>query len=230
MEAKISVLIRQAQGRDADAEDIKNEMSRAHLDLRELRGKLHQMQLTMAPDHQDISHKQSTNKSFVQRQGRETKASLETIFKQQDEMDAWMTQQDNETRQVRAKVQERHSALGRWLEEHDIRLNRIGVSGAGSQAPDSAGGCPEKMEVVSEAERYTDKARGYAADAEGHATTSSICQQLAQAALHDAVLATKEAMETEMETAKAGLQGIEKEAHFSDCKRQKACCNVLSRL
>ena len=36
-----------------------------------------------------------------------------------------------------------------------------------------------------------------------------------------------------METAKAGLQGIEKEAHgrhLSDCKRLKAWCNVLSRL
>ena len=171
----------------------------------------------------------------MQRHGRETKASLETIFKRQDEMDAWMTQQDNETRQVRAKVQERHDTLERWLEEHDNRLRRIGVSGAGSQARDSAGGRPEIVEVISEARKYADKARGYASDAEGHATTSSTCQQLAQAALHDvkrvatAVSATKEAMETEMETAKAGLQGIEKEAHGQALLRLQAAEGMVQR-
>ena len=100
VEAKISLLTRQAQGRDADAKDIKNEVSQARQDLRELQGQLHQVQSKMALDHQGISHKLATNESFVQRHGRETKASLETIFKRQDEMDAWMTQQDNETRQV----------------------------------------------------------------------------------------------------------------------------------
>ena len=235
VEAKISLLTRQAQGRDADAEDIKNEVSQARQDLRELQGQLHQVQSKTALDQQGISHKLATNESFVQRHGRETKASLETIFKRQDEMDAWMTQQDNETRQVRAKEQERHDALERWLEEHDNRLNRIGVSGAGSQAPDSAGGRPEIVEVISEARKYADKARGYASDAEGHATTSSTCQQLAQAALHDvnrvatAVSATKEAMETEMETAKAGLQGIEKEAHGQALLRLQAAEGMVQR-
>ena len=193
------------------------------------------MQSKTALDQQGISHKLATNESFVQRHGRETKASLETIFKRQDEMYAWMTQQDNETRQVRAKVQERHDALERWLEEHDNRLNRIGVSGAGSQAPDSAGGRPEIVEVISEARKYANKARGYASDAEGHATTSSTCQQLAQAALHDvnrvatAVSATKEAMETEMETAKAGLQGMEKEAHGQALLRLQAAEGMVQR-
>ena len=163
VEAKISLLTRQAQGRDADAEDIKNEVSQALQDRRELQGQIHQVQSKTALDQQGISHKLATNESFVQRHGRETKASPETIFKRQDEMDAWMTQQDNETRQVRAKVQERHDALQRWLEEHDNRLNRIGVSGAGSQAPDPAGGRPKISEVISEARKYADKARPPAA-------------------------------------------------------------------
>ena len=91
------------------------------------------------------------------------------------------------------------------------------------------------MEVVSEARKYADKARGYASDAESHATTSSTCQQLAQAALHDvnrvatAVSATKEAMETEMETAKAGLQGIQKEAHSQALLRLQAAEGMVQR-
>ena len=100
VEAKISLLTRQAQGRDADAEDIKNEVSQARQDLRDLQGQLHQVQSKTVLDQQGISHKLATNESFVQRHGRETKASLETIFERQDEMDAWMTQLDNETRQV----------------------------------------------------------------------------------------------------------------------------------
>ena len=234
VEAKISLLTRQAQGRDADAEDIKNEASQARQDLRELKGQLHQVQSKMALDHQGISHKLATNELFVQRLGKETKASLETIFKRQDDMDAWMTQEDNETRQVRAKVQERHDALERLLEDHDNRLNRTGVSAAGSQAPDSPGGRPKIMEVVSEVRKYADKARGYAGDAEGHATTSSTCQQLAQA-LHDvnrvatAVSVTKEAMETEIETAKAGLPGIEKEAQGHALLRLQAAEGMVQR-
>ena len=132
-------------------------------------------------------------------------------------------------------MQERHDALEGWLEEHDNRLNRLRVSGAGSQARDSAGGRPEIVEVVSEGRKYADKARGYASDAEGHATTSSTCQQLAHAALHDvnrvatAVAATKEAMETEMGTAKAGLQGIEKEANGHALLRLQAAEGMVKR-
>ena len=125
LEAKISLLTRQAKWRDTNAEDIGTDMSQARQDLHELQGQLHQVQPKMALDHQGISQKLLTSELFVQRHGSETKASLETIFKRQDEMDAWMTRQDNETRQFRTKVQERHDALERWLEEHDNRLKWI---------------------------------------------------------------------------------------------------------